>query len=76
VEEIMPDNHSCRPPDWLDLESIVPLRDRSRERDAERITSLSADTIKRRYPDLIKQLSDRRYGLKLRDVLAIAGGRT
>lgn len=65
-----------KPPTWLDLEFVVPLRAPARERDAERITSLSEDTLKRRYPDLIKHLSDRRRGMKLRDALAIADGKT
>jgi hypothetical protein len=61
-------------PTWLELESVIPLRSSTKERDAERITSLSEDTLKRRFPDLIKQLSDRRRGIKLRDALAIANG--
>jgi hypothetical protein len=37
-----------KPPGWLELESIIPLRAPTRERDVERITSLSEDTIKRK----------------------------
>jgi hypothetical protein len=70
VEEIM----DFKPPDWLDLESIIPLRAPTRERDAERITGLSEDTLKRRYPERCKHLSDRRRGMKLKDALAIAEG--
>lgn len=38
---------------------------------ASRISSLSIDTIRRRHGHLIRQLSPRRQGLRLRDVLAI-----
>jgi hypothetical protein len=61
-------------PSWLDLESVIPLRSPRAERDAERITSLSEDTLRRRYPTRVKRLSDRRVGMKLRDALAIANG--
>ena len=57
-----------RPPTWLELESVRPLRD------VEEITSLPPDTIKRRYPNLVVQLSARRVGMKLRHALAIANG--
>jgi hypothetical protein len=61
-------------PTWLEMESVIPLRSSVKEHDAERITSLSEDTLKRRYPDLIKTLSDRRRGMKLKHALAIADG--
>jgi hypothetical protein len=57
-----------RPPTWLELESVKPMRE------AEKITGLSRDTLKRRYPKLVRQLSDRRYGMQLKDLLAIAAG--
>jgi hypothetical protein len=38
---------------------------------AGKISSLSPDTIRRRYGHLIRQLSPRRQGMRLRDVLAI-----
>jgi hypothetical protein len=41
---------------------------------AEKITNLSAETIKRRYPQYVRRLSARREGIKLRDALAIAEG--
>jgi hypothetical protein len=62
-------------PSWLDLESVIPLRSPSAERDVERITSLSEDTIKRRHSKRVIHLSDRRVGMKLRDALAIAEGK-
>jgi hypothetical protein len=61
-------------PDWMDLESIIPLATTKGGRDAEQITGLSADTIKRRFPEYVKQLSERRRGIKLRHALEIADG--
>jgi hypothetical protein len=61
-------------PDWLDLESIIPLVSGKGGRDAEQITGLSADSIKRHYPQFVKQLSKRRRGIKLRHALEIADG--
>jgi hypothetical protein len=61
-------------PSWLDLESILPLRSAGAERDVERITSLSEDTIKRRYPKWVVKLSARRRGMKLRHALQISEG--
>jgi hypothetical protein len=51
----------------LRLEQVVGLPE------AAQLTSLSIDTLKRRYPDFIIRLSPRRLGIKLRDVLAIGG---
>jgi hypothetical protein len=59
-------------PDWLDLESIIPLVSGKGGRDAEQVTGLSADSIKRHYPQFVKQLSKRRRGIKLRHALQIA----
>ena len=59
---------SERTPTWLELESVLRMSV------AERVTSLSADSIRRLYPDLVVRLSKRRHGLKLRDALAIANG--
>jgi hypothetical protein len=70
-------------PSWLDLESVIPLERRKRRsgsgkeddrRSVEEITNLSHDTLRRRFPKLIKKLSDRRRGMKLRDALEIADG--
>jgi hypothetical protein len=55
-------------PSWIDLESVKPLSV------AVQITSLSTDTIKRRYSDYIVQLSPRREGMTLRNILKIARG--
>jgi hypothetical protein len=64
-------------PDWFDLESIIPLKTTvGGKRDAERIAGVSADTIKREYPQYVKQLSKRRCGIKLRDALKIAEGQS
>jgi hypothetical protein len=61
---------SDRAPSYLELESVQPMPV------VVRITSLSADTIKRRYPELIVHLSERRVGMKLRHALAIADATT
>jgi hypothetical protein len=58
-----------RPPSWLELESVKPLRP-----DIEAVTSLSRDTLARRYAEYIVQLSPRRKGMKLRNALKIASG--
>jgi hypothetical protein len=58
-----------RPPTWLELESVRPLRP-----DVDRITSLSEDSIKLRFPQLIIRLSPRRLGMKLKNALAITNG--
>jgi hypothetical protein len=54
----------------VELESAIPLTR------ASEITSLSPETIKRRYPELVLKLSPRRSGMKLRSALAIASGQT
>lgn len=59
-----------RPPTWLQLESVLPLAP-----DVEDVTSLSRDTLERRYPQFIVQLSPRRKGMKLRHALKIASGK-
>ena len=61
-------------PTWLELESIIPLTSSTEELTGESVTSLSADTLKRVHPSRIRKLSERRYGIKLRDALAIANG--
>ncbi|HEU4804933.1 MAG TPA: hypothetical protein VFS91_03855 [Nitrobacter sp.] len=62
-----------RPPSWLELESVIKLEAEDGVISAETITSLSADTLQREYPDLIVRLSPGRRGMKLRDALRIAG---
>jgi hypothetical protein len=59
-------DHTNRPPTWLERESVVPLAK------VEKITSLDRDTLKRKYPDRVVQLSDRRQGMKLKPASAIA----
>jgi hypothetical protein len=58
-----------RPPTWLELESVKPLRP-----DCEAITSLSIDSLNRHYSEFIIELSPRRRGMRLRDALKIAKG--
>ena len=62
------------PPTWIELESILPLKSSKGERDAEQISGLCADTIKSRFPQYVKRLSERRLGIKLRHALEIANG--
>jgi len=62
------DDFSERSPTWLEQESIIRMAV------AEKVTSLSADNIRRNYRHLVVKLSPRRDGMKLRDALAIANG--
>jgi hypothetical protein len=57
-----------QPPAWLNLESVQKMSV------VEKITSLSAESIRRVYPDLVVKLSPRRDGMKLKHALAIANG--
>lgn len=63
------DQAKSHEPSWLELESIKPLTE------ASEITSLSVDTINRRYREYIVYLSERRRGMKLKHILQIAAGR-
>jgi hypothetical protein len=51
--------------EWLRLKSKIPVK-----RAAE-LNNLSEDTFRRRYPDLILDLSPRRQGVELGAALAI-----
>jgi hypothetical protein len=69
------------PLDWVKLRSIIPLKagragagGAEQRHNAEQITNLHRDTIKRRYPHLVKKISLRREGMTLGDALAIASG--
>jgi hypothetical protein len=64
-----------RPPSWIELESSIPLS-AAEGTSVEKITSLSEDTIRRRFPEFVVQLSARRSGMKLKHALAIAAGTT
>jgi hypothetical protein len=57
-----------RTPPWLELESVKKMTL------VEKITSLSAETIRRVYPEYVVKLSPRRDGMKLKHALAIANG--
>jgi hypothetical protein len=67
--------------DPIRLRCIGPLRTPKRrlQREsipsAEEITGLSRDTLKRRYPHFIRELSERREGMQLGDALTIASGK-
>ena len=52
-------------PPSLELERIITLRE------AEKVSSLSADSWKRHHPDKIIEMSPRRLGVRLRDALMI-----
>ena len=52
-------------PEDLLLKRIVPLKQ------ASELSSLSEDTLKRRYPDKIIKLSERRQGMRLGDALLL-----
>lgn len=58
-------NHA---PSWLELESVQPLGV------VEKATSLSRDTVKRRYKKYVVKLAARREGMKLRHILQITTG--
>jgi hypothetical protein len=62
------DNRTLEPPSWLELESVRPLSE------AEAITSLDRDTLLSTYRHLCVRVSPRRWGMKLRNCLAIADG--
>jgi hypothetical protein len=65
-------------PSWLERRQVLRLSTKSKKPrklpTAEEVTSLSADTLKRKYADRIKHLSDRRVGMTLGDALEIAEG--
>ena len=50
----------------LELRRIAPMSE------AERLSSLSERTLRRRYPEKIRKLSPRRDGMTVGDILAIA----
>jgi DNA-binding Lrp family transcriptional regulator len=52
----------------LDLESTRPMTEASQR------TGLSAETLRRRYRKYVRQLSQRRQGMQLKHILAIARG--
>jgi hypothetical protein len=60
----------------LEGEKVIPI-EASQDADALSavgMLSLSADTIRRRYANYIVQLSERRQGMQLKNVLKIAAG--
>ena len=65
--------YDIRPPSWLELESVLPLEAEPGVTSVETVTTLSAETQRREYPEFIIQLSPRRQGMKLKHALQIAG---
>jgi hypothetical protein len=61
------DQSTDQRPSWRELEQILSLEE------AETLTSLSRDTLVRRYPQYVVRLSPKRLGIKLRHVLTITG---
>jgi hypothetical protein len=59
---------SDQPKWWEEPESVSPLRD------AAKRTSLSEDTLRRRYRKYIVALSERRLGMKNKFIHAITNG--
>ena len=52
-----------RPPSWPELESVLPLEAEPGVTSVETVTTLSAETQRREYPEFIIQLSPRRQGM-------------
>lgn len=58
-----------------ELERVILLESTSKKHTGptvKDITSLSADTIKRRYAKKVLRMSEKRVGMKMRDALEIA----
>ena len=62
-----PTDDGFRLPPALELERIITLQE------AEKVSSLSINSWKRRHPDKIIELSPRRLGVRLRDALMLRG---
>jgi hypothetical protein len=58
------------PPGEMRLEAIISLPE------VAAFTGLSVDTIKRHYAHMVRRLSPRRVGMKVRDALAIGALKT
>lgn len=65
-------------PSRLERRQVLKLSTKSKKPrklpTVEEITSLSADTLKRRYPDRVVHLSEGRVGMTLGNALEIAEG--
>jgi hypothetical protein len=66
----MPEAELDRPPTWTkyELESVKSLPE------IEQLTSLDRDTLVRVYPEYLIRLTQRRLGMKFRNVLKIMNG--
>jgi hypothetical protein len=66
-------------PTWWELRQVLKLSTKSKKPrkkpTVEELTSLSRETLVRRYSDKIKHLSDKRLGMTLGDALEIAEGK-
>jgi hypothetical protein len=54
------------PPDWVELQRVVDLKE------ASRLSGLSVDSIKRHHASKIIELSPRRRGMRLGDALSLS----
>jgi hypothetical protein len=61
-----PTNDDFKLPPARELDRIVSLQQ------AQKISSLSPDTLKRNHPDKLVRLSPRRIGMRLRDALMLS----
>jgi hypothetical protein len=68
------DQSTARPPSWIELNSLIPLPPKKGVVSVKSVTGLSPDTVERRYPDAVVNVSPRRRGMKLGTALAIADG--
>lgn len=63
----------------LEGERVIPLTTTRKDREiltVKDLTSLSADALKKNYPELIVKVSEKRLGMKLKNALAISNGTT
>lgn len=61
--------HPKAEPSWLELQRIVSLQE------AERLSGMSVDTIKRRHADKLIRLSPRRLGIRVGDALMLTNNK-
>lgn len=70
-----PEPDAPQPPTWLQLESVIPLETEQKGVTSVRtVTSLTAETVAVKFPELIIKLTERRRGMKLKHALQIAEG--
>ena len=65
---------TAQPLSWLDGEKVIPPEAKADVTSARGMTTLSADAFKKNYPHYVVQLSPRRQGAQLKNVLAVING--